>query len=249
MFGLPSQGQVVTNLIAPLMQLWVRSQVEQVDDLRVNVAGADPQVLNGQIDRVELSGTNLQYRGVTARSLSLRGNDIRLDTRQALAGGGLRLLKDLRAGASLRMSEADVNNYLASPAFQEQIRNLTVRLPAELSGDRAPREVPLELREPRARLLKDRLELAAVVRIANGEPAPLRLSTGVAVAGPHQLRLVDPRLLDNENNSFPIASLDGRLIQLGEELTLTQVSVLPNLLVLEGSYLIQATPSAAPAAR
>ncbi len=241
-FLFPVQSQLLSGLISPLLQVWVRSQVQQVDDLRVVVNGPDAELSNGRIQSIDISGRNLVYSGIPARSLSLRGSDIRLDTRRALQGGGLRLEQPVRADIALSLSEQDINTYLASPTFQEQVKDLKVKLPTQFGGDQQT-EVKLELLNPSARLLRDRLEIAATVRLQGGEPAPLRLSTGIAVNG-RQLRLVDPQLVDEKGQGVAIESLAGLQISIGRELELRRVAISPGLLVLEGTYQVQATPVA-----
>ncbi|MBC7881464.1 MAG: DUF2993 domain-containing protein [Anaerolineae bacterium] len=237
LFPLPAFSQMFSNLFSPLLQAWVRSQVQQVDDLQVNVVGPDAAVMNGQISRVDISGRNLVYQGISARSLSMRGSDIRLDTRQ-----GLRLTKAVRADVALSLSEGDINNYLASPAFQEQTKNWKIKLPGSLGG--AEQEVPIDLSNARARVLRNQLEINATVRLGKGEPAPLRIVSGLEIANPHQLRLVDPRLVADDGNSAPIDALKNTPILLGKDLEMRRLNIVPGMVFLEGSFQIQATPTA-----
>ncbi|WP_187293807.1 DUF2993 domain-containing protein [Gloeobacter kilaueensis] len=232
-----------SNLLSPLLQAWIRTQVQQVQDLRVAVNGPDAEMVNGQIRSIEISGRDIVYQGIPARSLQMRGSDIRLNVRSGLISG-LRLERPVRADLALSLSEQDVNTYLASQTFQDQIRGLTIKLPAQFGGD-GQTEIPMEIRDPHVRLLADRLEAAATVRLASGEPAALRLASGIAVASAHQLRLVDPRLVGQNGESAPIEALVNLPIQLGPEVELRRISLQPGLLNLEGTYLIQATPVAA----
>jgi hypothetical protein len=236
LFPIPAFSQMFSNLFSPLLQAWVRSQVQQVDDLQVNVIGPDAAVMNGQISRVEISGRNLVYQGISARSLSLRGSDIRLDTRQ-----GLRLTKAVRADIALSLSEDDINKYLASPAFQEQTKNWKIKLPGSLGG--TDQEVPIDLSNARARVLRNQLEINATVRLGQGEPAPLRIVSGIEIANPHQLRLVDPRLVSDDGSSAPIDALKNTPILLGKDLEMRRVNLVPGMVFLEGSFQIQATPT------
>ncbi|BAC90277.1 LmeA family phospholipid-binding protein [Gloeobacter violaceus] len=246
-FGLPVQSQMLSNLLGPLLEAWIRTQVQQVDDLRVAVSGPDSEVAGGRIQSIEISGRNIVYEGIPARSLAMRGSDIRLDTRGSLAGGGLRLEKSVLADLALRLSEQDINTYLASRAFQDQVRDLKITLPAQFGGD-GTTQIPLEIRNPRVRLLADRLEVQAVVRLENGEPAALRLASGVAVASPRELRLVEPRIVSENGQSAPLEALVNLPILLGPEVEVRRVSLTPGMLVLEGSYRIEAAPPVAGAA-
>lgn len=244
MFWQPAYSQVFSNLLSPVLQVWVRSQVQQVDDLQVTVSGPDSEVVNGRIRTIDITGRNVLYEGIPARTVNLRGTDIRLDTTGALRGGGLRLTQPVRADLALSFSEQDVNTYLASPTFQEQIRDLRVQLPSQLGGDGFT-QVRLEIQNPRVRLQQGRMDLAAVLRIGQGEPAPIRVSTGIEVASPRQLRLTNARLVPEQGESTPIESLSGLLIELGEEVEVREVGILPGLLNLKGSFNIETTPVAA----
>ena len=49
----PSQGsRIASAVLSPAVQLWLRSQVEQVDELKVKIEGSDRQILSGTIPKV-----------------------------------------------------------------------------------------------------------------------------------------------------------------------------------------------------
>ncbi|WP_218080989.1 LmeA family phospholipid-binding protein [Anthocerotibacter panamensis] len=242
--SLSLHAQSFSSLLSPLVQVWVRSQVERVEDLQVQVTGPDQDVVNGQIQKVQISGRNVRYQGIAARSVALSGSDIRLDTTGVFTGAGLRLLKPVRTNLTLGLSEDNLNEYLSSSAFQEQIRSLEVQLPAQFGGDGANR-VRLGLQSPHARLQQDRLELSALIQSRpESPPTPIKIATGVEVASARQLKLVNPGLVLDSGERAPIEALNGLIIPLGEDLEIRRATLLPGQLSLEGSFLLQPTPIA-----
>ncbi len=236
-FSQPILAQTFGALLNPLVQYWVRSQVQQVDNLQVNIQGADRDVLNGQIQNLQLSGNNVIYQGMSARSIQLTGNDIHLDTASAYQGKGLHLLQPVRAKAIVSLSEQDVNAYLASPELQAKLRGLNVPLPSLMGGSETP--MALDITKPSVVLQKDRLQLNATLQVQKGEPAPIRITTGVTTANLHQLKLVDPRLVDDKDTKgVPIDLLTNLLIPIGQQLEVRKVSIRPGFLDLEGDFVI-----------
>ncbi|MEN9246096.1 MAG: LmeA family phospholipid-binding protein, partial [Thermostichales cyanobacterium SRBZ-1_bins_19] len=85
----PVYGQLLGTLLSPLVAAWIRSQVQGVEDLQVNIRGADNELLNGFIPQAQVSGRNLRYEGVAVSQVSLQGQNIRLNVPAALQGSPL----------------------------------------------------------------------------------------------------------------------------------------------------------------
>ncbi|WP_287128522.1 DUF2993 domain-containing protein [Candidatus Cyanaurora vandensis] len=232
----PATAQIFNNLLSPVLEIWVRSQVQQVEDLRVTVRGPDREIANGRIQGITFNGRNVLYKGISASQVNLSGTNIALNTAGALRGEGLKLLQPVRTDLSLRLTQQDVNAYLDSPGFQEQIRDLSVPLPATLGG--TGQSVPLEIRQPDARLEPGRFVLMATLRVNQGEPTRTQLTTGIELVSPRQLRLVNPRLLSS-GEQVSIPALAGLTINLGSEMEARRIEIQSGLLFLEGSFRLE----------
>jgi len=231
MVCLPVSAQIFNNLLGPVLEVWVRSQTQKVDDLRVVVRGPDSEIAQGKIQQVTITGRNIVYKGIPASQVNLAAAGIYLDTAGILRGGALRLLKPVKADLTLKLTQQDLNQYLDSESFQEQIKNLDVQMGSD------PTPVRLVLRQPDARLEAGTLILMATLQVKQGEPLRVQLNTGVEVATPQQLRLVNPRLI-SEGTAVPIPGLAGLMIKVGSDVEVRRVEIQPAGLTLEGTFLI-----------
>ncbi|PSB25836.1 DUF2993 domain-containing protein, partial [filamentous cyanobacterium Phorm 46] len=63
--GIPSRVQgsrIASAVLSPAVQLWLRSQVQQVDELKVKIEGSDRQILSGTIPKVTAAARGAVYK-------------------------------------------------------------------------------------------------------------------------------------------------------------------------------------------
>ncbi|MEN9220347.1 MAG: DUF2993 domain-containing protein [Thermostichales cyanobacterium SZTDM-1c_bins_54] len=237
----PVYGQLLGTLLSPLVAAWIRSQVQGVEDLQVNIRGADNELLNGFIPQAQVSGRNLRYEGVAVSQVSLQGQNIRLNVPAALQGSPLQLLQAVPVQVGLVMTEADLNQTLQSPLIQAQLAQAKVTLPIGTTS------VPFLIRDPKVRLVGDRLQIDAQLSSEQGPPVPVSLATRVVPTSPQQLALRDPVWLI-AGQEIPIAGLNNLPIDLGPEVQIQQLKIENRTLVYRGVLVIQSTVPT-PAAR
>lgn len=227
LLSLPVFGQMASGLINPLLAAWIRSEVDEVDNLSVQVAGSDAQIFNGVIAQASVSGDNLLYQGFQISSLRLQGSDIRLNVAEAIQGRPLRLLNPVPVQVSLRLTEEDLNRTLQSPLIQSQLAQAQVNVPI---GDQT---VPFLISDPDVTLLSDQMQVEANLSVPNGDPLPVTFTTGLAVAGENQLLLVDPNWV-SEGQSIPIPALSQMALQLDSGVRIDRLDLAQGELIYAG---------------
>ncbi|NJL99176.1 MAG: DUF2993 domain-containing protein [Synechococcaceae cyanobacterium RM1_1_27] len=203
----PVFGQMATGLINPLVAAWIRSEVDEVENLNVQVIGSDAQLFNGTIPQANVSGDNLLYQGFQISSLQLQGSDIRLNVAEAIQGRPLRVLTPVPVQVSLRLTEDDLNKTLQSPLIQEQLAQAQVSVPI---GNQT---VPFLISDPSVSLELGQMRVQANLAVPNGDPLAVTFTTGLAVIGENQLQLVDPNWI-SDGQSIPIPALSETPLQL-----------------------------------
>ena len=112
----PSQGsRIASAVLSPAVQLWLRSQVQQVDELKVKIEGSDRQIFSGAIPKVTAAARGAVYKGLHLTEVAIEGCGIRINLSQALKGKPLRLLESVPVAGVLRLSQADLNASLKAP--------------------------------------------------------------------------------------------------------------------------------------
>lgn len=231
---LPATAQIAGSILSPLVAAWIRTEVDQVENLNVQIAGADADILNGVIPQASISGTDLLYQGFQVNQLQLTGQNIRLNVGDAIQGQPLRLLAPVPVQVNLQMTENDLNQTLSSPAIQEQLAQAQVSLPIA-----AGQEVPFLISDPNVTLEPNRIRIEANLSLSAGEPLPVTLTTGLTPQNQNQLLLTDPNWVTAEGQILPIPGLEQLLIQLDPDVRIDRLELQQGLLHYEGQLMIQ----------
>lgn len=232
--SLPASAQIASTLLSPLVAAWIRTEVQSVEGLNVQITGADAEILNGVIPQASVSGNNLQYQGFQINQLQLIGQNIRLNVGEAIQGQPLRLLAPVPVQVSLQMTEADLNQTLSSPTIQQQLAQAKVSLPIA-----AGQEVPFLISNPNVTLEANRIRIQANLSLSQGEPVPVTLTTGLQSQNQNQLILTNPNWVTAEGQALPIPGLEDLLIQLDPDVRIDSLQLLQGGLRYEGQLTIQ----------
>ncbi|MBP0001621.1 MAG: DUF2993 domain-containing protein [Cyanobacteria bacterium SID2] len=184
----------IGTLVSKALQLWLRSQVEQIDRLDIEISGRNRDILSGYIPSVSVFADRAVYRGLHLSQMALFGENVRVNLWQILKGQPLRLLDPIPVTIELQLSEADLSASVAKSALlQNALRDLFRNV--------LPDTVEFEL----ARVY---IRGEALVIAFEGEAACspsqvsteqqhceiMRLSTRVSVADENRLEFADLRL-------------------------------------------------------
>ncbi|ERN43125.1 protein of unknown function (DUF2993) [Rubidibacter lacunae KORDI 51-2] len=103
-------------LLAPIassaLQLWVRSQLDRVTALEVEVVGGDRALLHGQVERVVLRATKAVYRGLQLGKADFAADRVRLEP--SLFGRWMQPTAPVTIVGEVRLHSEDLRASLAS---------------------------------------------------------------------------------------------------------------------------------------
>jgi len=253
----PIQRHLVSRILSPALQLWLRSQVEQVAHLQAQIEGGDRQILTGRIPRVWIAAQQVVYQGLHLSHLELMGENIRFNLGQVLRGNALRLLAPVPVQGELRLREADLNASLAAPLLANAVRDFLVQLlgsellapaasapgggqPPALSapgGGQPPAlSAPIGLQDLQVAIAADQLTLSGSLGSGSGTPSLVALRTGLQLASPQELQLVQPQWLPSPTarRGLPLSDLEGYKLDLGADVAFDHLSLEPGSLVCRG---------------
>ncbi|MFQ3583804.1 MAG: DUF2993 domain-containing protein [Cyanobacteriota bacterium] len=236
----PAFAQIAGSLLNPLVAAWIRSEVERVDNLQVQITGSDSQILNGQIPQAQVAGDNLSYQGFQVSQLQIRGQDIRLNVSEAVQGRSpLRLLAPVPVQVSLRLTEDDLNRTLQAPLIQSQLAQAQVQLPF---GDQL---VPFLISQPNVTLEEGRVRIQANLTTPEGTAVPITVLTGLQAQNQNQLLLVNPVWV-SEGQEIPVPGLADFPIQLDAGVRIDRLELQAGQILYEGMLTIYPEAVAAP---
>lgn len=239
--GLPlKQGRLVGKVLSPAVRLWLRSQVEQVEDLQLKIEGGDRQILTGYIPRVSLSAVRAVYQGLHLPQVQLVAENIRVNLGQVLKGKPLRLLEPIRAKGEVRVQEADLNASLKASLLANGLTELLVTLlQAGGLNDAAValKDRPISWQE--ITIDTNRIKLRGTLANEKNPDAcsTVTISTGIELVGSNELRLDNPQIEGDLGLNLPsLASLN---LDLGSDVDIQELTISPGQLNCRGSIMVR----------
>jgi len=247
-------SRILGRLLPAAVRLWLRSQVEQVDQLSIELSGRDRQILSGCLPGVSVFAERAIYQGLHITEVQLSAEDIRINVGQVLRGKALRLLKAFPVQGSTVLSADDLNASLNAPMLAEGLndfwRSLIQR--PDVAESVQARYGPLPL-HAEVSLSRPRIQLGEGFLCLSFYPAtptetaerPVILKTALVIASGHILRLSSARWLDlsdapeQETAGDPISALEGFQWDLGADTELTQLVLQASQLSCAGQIMVK----------
>ncbi|MDB9502830.1 DUF2993 domain-containing protein [Spirulina major CS-329] len=221
----------VSHVLSPALSLWLRSQLDHVENLQVQITSKNRQLLTGFIPHVALSADHASYQGIHIRHASLTGAMIRINVGQMLKGKPFRLLEPVPVRGSVRLTAADLQASLRSDLLATGLRDaVALVIPAH-----DPHDLALEaIAWHHVTLDAGQLTLAGAIPAATESPRSVTLQGGLSLGDPHTLCL-DPLTLstDRFTQGLPAFTID-----LGPQVELDELAIAPDQIVLTGGLTI-----------
>lgn len=232
--GIPSRSQgsrIASAVLSPAVQLWLRSQVQQVSELIVKIEGSDRQLFSGAIPKVTVTARDAVYQGLHLTSVALEGAGIRVNLGQVIKGQRLRLLESFPVFGVLRLIQADLNASLKAPLLADALSDFL--LPILPLGDR---EQPLILQNSQILIDAGLLTLSAVILRHEGRQVPFVLRTGLRMVSGHELMLENPEIEFSQSSTKHI--LDSLKIDFGPEVEIEELILNTGEIVCRGGIIV-----------
>ena len=229
-------SRILGRVLPAAVQLWVRSQVDHIESLEVQLKGTDRQVLGGCIPGVFLSAQRAVYKGIHLDSAMVSAEGIQINLGQVLRGRALRLLEAFPVHGEVVVSEAGLNASLDAPYLSVGVESFWQSLTQqpgvaeELAQHYGAVETSSRPVATVARLLTDRLMLTRQNQ---------QLQAGLDVVNGHQLYLKQPTWV-TAAGCLPSQSLEGFFWDLGPETQIKTLTLQPGELRCAGQ--IEITP-------
>ena len=155
-------SRIIGRVLPGAVRLWLRSQLENVGQLDIQLEGRDREIISGRLPRVAINAEGAIYQGLHIGSVALSAEDICINVGQIIRGKPLKLLKgfpvlgeiklsaeDLEASADSALLLAGVTDFWRGlsqlPQLAEEIQNRYGTLP--LSSDVVVRDLAIALGE------------------------------------------------------------------------------------------------------
>ncbi len=199
----------------------IRAQLDDVEDLEVRVDnGSAVQLLQGKVDRVRIGARGVSLvPGFRIAIADLETDAIDLDI-AALQQGRVVLDQPIQGAVHLVLTAEDLNTFLQSPAFTDQLSNIRINLD-NASQNRETSRYRLE--NPQVTFLTNnrlRVEIDLFDQVLE-ESLPIEAETGFTIENGHRLVLLNPQVIV-DGEAAPEQLLETFTESLDDQLSLRQ---------------------------
>ena len=133
-------SNIISKVISPAVQLWLRAQVDHVDTLQMKIEGSDSQILGGYIPGIILNTKGAIYQGLHLCQADVTGKNIRINIGQVIKGKPLQLLEQIQIRGEVKLTEKDLQASLTSSLLGDAFQELLIVLLA-YQGASNPRQI------------------------------------------------------------------------------------------------------------
>jgi len=251
--GKEGGSRIIGRILPAAVQLWLRSQVEQVEQLSIDLRGCDRQIIRGYLPGVAVAAQNAVYKGICVGRVQLSAEDIRINIGQVVRGKSLKLMNGFPVTGEVMLSSTDLSNSLQSVLLQDGLNNfwrslLQMPMFAEDVQRRygaIAAEPEMTMHQPQISLGHESLALSFYPSVAAtiSETVAI-LGTGLSVVEGQFLQLNNPRwlttaeMLLDEQAGEPILSLQNFRWNLGKDTQLSGLSIEPNEVICGGQVTV-----------
>lgn len=236
---MPESSQIMSTVLAPAVRLWLRSQLDHVEDLHVHIGAGDRQLLSGCIDSVTVSAGQAVYQGLHLSQLCLTGNRIRTNLGQVLRGKPFRLLEGFFVEGQVQLRAADLNASLQAPILAKALTDFLLML-LDLEPEKSGSS-DINLQNPEVVLQEGGLILSATLMSTSGTPHPIAVRTKLVVQEGRHLQLQDPQWLPHARakKGMAIAELQGYTLDLGDDTQIQALTIQEDQITIQGRIMVQ----------
>ena len=218
-------SRIISRILTPALGLWLRSQVERLEALQIEIVGGDRAIVRGHLESVFLASRQVVYQGLSLGQVQLKGEKIRLNLSQVLKGQPLQLLEPVPVTAQMLLEESQLKASLSSALLADALTNLLSMLchSNELQN--------YQISWQNATLDQELITLTGTL-VNRDRRASLMIRSGIAIANSHTLRLHPlqvtsvPKLLTTHLSEFEL--------DLGSDVELKEISLAPGRITCAG---------------
>ena len=220
-----SKVKIITKVLTSAIKLWLRSQLNQVSHLEVQIEASDRQLLSGCIPGVLISASNAVYQGLHITQIELQAEKIQLNVASILKGQPLRLSAIVPVVGKLIITEQDLNNSLSSPLLLTAINDVLILLLPEYSLNSKAinwRKITLD----------NQVLILYGIPISDQDGAFFNIYLGLELLNGQELQLTqvqvktDQEVLLEKNSPY--------MINLGTDVDIEKISLIPEQLFCSG---------------
>ena len=238
------QSRLISSLLAPALRLWLRSQVESIEALTLDIEGGDRQILSGHIPGVVLEAQQAIYQGLHLSQLAMTASTIRINIGQVIRGKALKLLAPIPVDTTVFLDARGLELSASAPLLMDALTELWQTLgqvaPELVDGANSQGTPTLHCGDG---YLDIRLDIQAQnsdksLATSTHHLSSVTLRTGLTILDGHVLQFSQPHLHSVGDEPRQLSALEGFQIDLGRDVILQTLTLQSEGIRCEGNILV-----------
>lgn len=170
------------DALSKIAEAGIKSQLEQVEEVEVDIDANPLQVASGEVDAVEIKGKGMEMQdGLRMEEMHLQTNKVDLDVMSTMFGD-VKLEQPTQATAKVVLTEQDINRAFNSDFIKAKMQGLPISVDGEPAKADVQR-VDFELQD------NEKIGLTAQVLVNGAEETVAFTATPTISADHHQVLL------------------------------------------------------------
>ena len=213
---------MIDKIISTAVKFYLRSQVEQLEDLQLKITGSNGQILQGDIPQVFLACSKGVYQGLHLSQVELTGSKIAFNVLEVVKQRQpLKLLEPIVVDIAILLTAADFQASLASPLLLDGLTHFWSSL---LANNHHSSQIAFnQIVWSDIAIAKQQLSLRGTLIDLAGKTIELNLIAGLALADTRTL-LFSP-LQITTTPELTIEHEDCFKIDLGTEVAISELAI------------------------
>lgn len=232
-----SPSSLISKILSPALRLWLRSQVEQAEELDIQIQGQDRQILRGYVPGVSLRTRQAIYQGLRLGQVLLQGENIKINIGQVIKGKPLQLLEPIQVSGEVQLAENDLQASLSSTILANALTELLIAL-LELQGMENPHEVlaPYQVQWQAIALGMESFTLTGSLSQADDQIQTFKIRANLSLVNTRSLLL---KAIELEGFPSIAQTIQDYPIDLGTDVAIASFTLHPGKLACAGQLLIR----------
>jgi hypothetical protein len=220
---------LISKVLSPAINLWLHSQLDQVEHLKININGTNRQIVTGYIPGVSLESSNPVYQGIHLDQVQINGENIKINLGQVIKGKPLRLLEPILVQGKVSLQQAQLNLSLASELLSTALTDLLKNFISSASWQNQ------EINWQTVEIKPDKLIITGMIRdLAEGITQPISLRSGLSLAGSQKL-LLHPLQIETSQEQITLSNYE---IDLGSQVNLETLALDEGKIYCQGKIVV-----------
>jgi hypothetical protein len=221
----PQKIGIIRNVLKTALSLWLRSQVSQISELKVEIQASDRQLLSGRIPGVSIFATHAVYQGLHLTQILLKAENIRINIGAVLKGKPLQLLETIPVFADVILNEEDLNASVSSELLATALNDLLLKLLPEHS----PNSKPIAWQT--ISLANNNLKVYGI-QAPETHPTTIEMSVSLELLSAHELKLSQIQI--KHGTAVLTEKNEAQYLDLGLDVDIQELTLIPGKLLCRG---------------